>query len=79
MIFDEATSSLDSATEQEIQKSISELSQGRTVLKIAHDLNFIKNSENIVLLHSGSVVAQGDHAYLFQHSEAYRELWEDQK
>ncbi|KKA29553.1 hypothetical protein TD95_001663 [Thielaviopsis punctulata] len=64
LILDEATASLDSASEQRIQESIERVSQGRTMISIAHRLSTIKNAHNIVFLKEGQIQEQGTHAEL---------------
>ncbi len=59
LILDEATSALDTVTEQAIQRSLAELSQGRTTLIIAHRLATIRNADRIVVIDEGGIVEQG--------------------
>lgn len=75
LIFDEATSSLDSKSEQAILKALKEVSQGHTSLVIAHRLSTIIDADKIVVLDQGSVVEQGSHEQLLSHRERYAELW----
>ncbi|PLN84697.1 ABC multidrug transporter SitT [Aspergillus taichungensis] len=74
LVLDEATASLDSRTEQRIQKAISRIASGRTMITIAHRLSTITNADNIVVLHCGHIVEQGDHASLMAKDGAYAEL-----
>lgn len=79
MVFDEATSSLDSHTEQEIMSEIQRLSQGHTTLIIAHRLSTIIHADQILVLEQGSVVEQGTHAELLSSNGAYANLWRAQQ
>jgi subfamily B ATP-binding cassette protein MsbA len=74
LILDEATSSLDNVSQQYIQDALQQLQQDRTVLIIAHRLQTIEHADNIVLLESGRVLAQGRHQTLLAECEAYRAL-----
>jgi len=74
LILDEATSSLDNVSQQYIQDALQQLQQDRTVLIIAHRLQTIEHADNIVLLESGRVLAQGRHQTLLAECESYREL-----
>src|SRR3989344_126161 len=79
LILDEATSSLDSKTEHEIQKDLQNLMRGRTSLIIAHRLSTIMNADIIVVLEKGKIVQQGTHKQLINKSGTYKELWNLQK
>lgn len=76
LIFDEATSSLDSESEHLIQEAVENLMKDRTVLIIAHRLSSIINSDKIVLLEEGRILGEGRHAELLKKSERYRRLCE---
>ncbi len=76
LIFDEATSSLDSESEFLIQAAIENLMRDRTVLIIAHRLSSIINSDKIVILENGQVVDEGPHDELMQKSSRYRRLYQ---
>ena len=76
LIFDEATSSLDSESEQLIQEAIENLVKDRTVLVIAHRLSSILNSDKIVLLENGEIVDEGINSELLKRSGRYRQLYE---
>jgi ATP-binding cassette subfamily B protein len=74
LILDEATSSLDTETEREIQKSLAELSQGRTTLVIAHRLATIQHADRIVVVDGSGVAEQGSHENLVAGGGIYSRL-----
>lgn len=74
LILDEATASLDSASEIRIQSALARASQGRTTITIAHRLSTIRNAVNIVVLSNGEVVEQGTHEDLIAKAGEYAEL-----
>jgi ABC-type transport system involved in Fe-S cluster assembly fused permease/ATPase subunit len=78
-VFDEATSSLDSRTEQEILTNIRELSRHATTLIIAHRLSTVTYADEIVVLHGGSIEERGTHASLLALNGRYAELWKAQQ
>lgn len=75
LILDEATSSLDTKTEKEIQKSLEELSLGRTTLIIAHRLSTIQNADRILIITKDGIAEQGTHAELMNHAGIYADLY----
>jgi ATP-binding cassette subfamily B protein/subfamily B ATP-binding cassette protein MsbA len=75
LILDEATSSVDTATERQIQKGLERLLQGRTSFVIAHRLNTIVNSDQIVVLDKGRVVERGTHEELLAKRGRYYKLY----
>lgn len=79
LILDEATSSVDTATEQEIQKALDNLVQGRTTIAIAHRLSTLRKADRLVVLDRGRVVETGTHAELMQREGAYFELYRAQQ
>ena len=78
ILLDEATSSLDSETESKIQEALSILTKNRTTIVIAHRLSTILNSNNIYVIDSGKIVANGRHEYLIKNSELYKNFYEKQ-
>ncbi|HEN3655557.1 TPA: ABC transporter ATP-binding protein [Yersinia enterocolitica] len=74
LILDEATSALDTATEQAIQLALTELSQGRTTLVIAHRLATIQNADRIIVVDKKGIVEQGGHHELLARKGAYAKL-----
>jgi len=75
LVFDEATSSLDSKSEQAILKALKEVAEGHTSLVIAHRLSTIIDADKIVVLDQGSVVEQGSHDELLARRGRYADLW----
>ena len=78
ILLDEATSSLDSETEEKIQKAIEELTKNKTTVVIAHRLSTILNSENIYVIDKGKVEASGKHEELLKESILYKNLYDRQ-
>jgi ATP-binding cassette subfamily B protein len=74
LILDEATSALDTATEVAIQRSLAELSAGRTTLVIAHRLATIQNADRIVVVDETGIVEEGTHTQLLTRDGAYAQL-----
>jgi len=79
LILDEATSSLDSETESEIQRELTELLKGRTSIIIAHRLSTIMNADRIIVMKHGKIVQEGTHAQLINQQGEYKKLWNLQK
>ena len=79
LLFDEATSALDTRTEQEIQRSLEEVSRGRTTVVIAHRLSTIINCDEIVVLDRGRIVERGKHAELLAKNTLYADMWRRQQ
>lgn len=78
LILDEATSSVDTRTEQIIQTGMDKLMQGRTSFVIAHRLSTIRNADMILVLENGQIVEQGTHANLLQQKGRYYQLYNTQ-
>ena len=79
LVLDEATSSLDSETEHEIQQDLKKLMEGRTSIIIAHRLSTIMHADRIIVLRDGKIVQQGKHYQLINKPGEYRKLWNLQK
>ncbi len=79
LILDEATSNLDVATEKEVNSAIKEISQGRTVLIIAHRLSTVVEADEILVLDHGAIVERGTHENLLQAGGTYARLFELQQ
>ncbi|MET0183253.1 MAG: ABC transporter ATP-binding protein/permease [Caulobacterales bacterium] len=75
LVLDEATSSLDSLTEAEVQAALDEASRGRTTIVVAHRLSTIAAADKIVVIKEGRIVEQGAHHELLAHGGEYAELW----
>ncbi|MEW6241416.1 MAG: ABC transporter ATP-binding protein [Chloroflexota bacterium] len=75
LILDEATSSVDTQTEQIIQRALARLLKGRTAFVIAHRLSTITNADKIVVIEGGGIAEQGAHAELLEHRGIYYELY----
>lgn len=78
LILDEATSSVDNETEAALQRSLAQISQGRTTLIIAHRLSTIRNADNIFVLDNGKVIESGTHDDLVYKDKMYKRLWDVQ-
>ena len=75
LVLDEATSSLDSESEMLIQDALETLMKGKTVIVIAHRLSTIMKMDRIVVMQSGSIVAEGTHLELISQKGLYQKLW----
>jgi len=78
LIMDEATSSVDTETEQEIQKALDNLVRGRTTIAIAHRLSTLRRADRLVVMEQGQLVEQGQHQELLDRQGAYWRLYEAQ-
>ncbi|MBK5942019.1 ABCB family ABC transporter ATP-binding protein/permease [Halochromatium roseum] len=79
LIFDEATSSLDSRTEQAIQQTLAEVSEDHTTLVIAHRLSTVVDADRILVMDQGRVIEQGAHRSLLSQGGTYAAMWELQQ
>ncbi len=78
LILDEATSSLDSISEQYIQDAFNELMKGKTTIVIAHRLSTIQKMDRIIVLEDGKIVEEGTHKELLEKEGVYADLWNHQ-
>src|SRR5207247_10195686 len=78
LLLDEATSSLDSESEQQIQKALEKLTAGRTVIAIAHRLSTVLSADQIVVMDSGRIKEIGTHAESLANSGYHRRLYDHQ-
>ena len=78
LILDEATSNVDTRTEELVQVAMDKLTEGRTSFIIAHRLSTIKNADLILVMKDGNIVEQGNHEQLMEKNGAYAELYNSQ-
>ena len=78
ILLDEATSSLDSETENKIQKAINQLTKNRTTVVIAHRLSTILSSDKIYVIDNGENIAEGTHKELMASSSTYKNFYDKQ-
>lgn len=78
LILDEATSNVDSRTEQQIQEAMASLMEGRTCFVIAHRLSTIKNADLILVVKDGNIIEQGNHDTLMENKGFYHSLYHSQ-
>ncbi len=78
LILDEATSSVDTRTEVEIQKAMNNLMKGRTSFVIAHRLSTIRDADLILVMKEGTIIEQGSHEELIEKKGFYEELYNSQ-
>ncbi len=77
-ILDEATSNVDTRTEELVQKAMDELSKNRTSFIIAHRLSTIKNADNILVMKDGNIIEKGNHNELMKQNGFYASLYNSQ-
>ena len=77
LILDDSTSSIDSATEDKIQRAIAAAARGRTTFIITHRLSQIRWADLIIVLRKGRIAAIGNHEELMQSSEAYSRIFRE--
>ena len=75
LVLDEATASVDSYTEQQIQRALRKLLSGRTALVIAHRLATVRNADRILVLRDGCIVEEGNHVQLIESRGLYSRLY----
>lgn len=78
LILDEATSSVDTRTEEAIQQAMDSLMQGRTSFVIAHRLSTIKDADQILVMNHGTIIEQGTHESLLSANGFYADLYRSQ-
>jgi ATP-binding cassette subfamily B protein len=78
LILDEATSSVDSTTEKEIQKALDNLVKGRTTIAIAHRLSTLRKADRLIVLDRGQIIEQGSHDQLMDLNGGYRRMYDTQ-
>lgn len=79
LLFDEATSHLDSISEKLVQRSLQRASKNRTTIIIAHRLSTVKHADKIIVMQNGKVIADGSHGDLMKTCPHYREMVEEQE
>ena len=75
LILDEATSSLDSRSEKELQRALENLMQGKTTIMIAHRLSTVRNAHRIIVMSDGTIAEEGSHEELLQHKGIYYSMY----
>ena len=78
LILDEATSNVDTRTEELVQKAMDKLTEGRTSFIIAHRLSTIKNADLILVMKDGNIIEQGNHDELIKQDGFYAKLYNSQ-
>ena len=75
LIFDEATSALDNIAQEKIMKAIKNIGKDHTIILVAHRLSSIINSDKILMISKGKIIAEGTHKELMKNSQEYKELY----
>ena len=78
LILDEATSNVDTRTEELVQKAMDKLTEGKTSFIIAHRLSTIKNADVILVMREGNIIEQGNHEELMKKNGFYADLYNSQ-
>ena len=78
LILDEATSNVDTRTEELVQKAMDKLTVGKTSFIIAHRLSTIKNADHILVMNEGDIIEEGNHETLMKKNGFYAELYNSQ-
>ena len=78
LILDEATSSIDTLTEQRVQKAFQKMMKGRTSFVVAHRLSTIKEADIILVMNDGNIIEQGTHEQLLKRNGFYAKLYNSQ-
>lgn len=76
IVFDEATSSLDTMTEDQILHSFRKLRNERTLIAISHRLSFSLEADAVAVIHNGTIVQYGSHKQLINSQGLYRQMWQ---
>ena len=79
LILDEATSSLDTRTEQEIKSALDKIARDRTTVVIAHRLSTVTDADEIIVLDAGEIKERGTHANLLAQNGLYAKMWTRQR
>jgi ATP-binding cassette subfamily B protein len=79
LVFDEATSSLDTQTEQAILETMREVAENHTTLVIAHRLSTVVDADQILVMEQGRIIERGSHRQLLEQAGVYREMWQLQQ
>ena len=77
-MLDEATSSLDTDSEEKVQNAVFNLTKNRTTIVIAHRLSTIKKADHIIVMEKGNIVERGTHDELLKNSKVYENLYKKQ-